>query len=135
MEHIKEVDLPSGSKLRIYNIPIDPATELVEAFAAELKMLKLDTSMTVTDLFKDALCSAISSPQIKQRIFKCMSFCTYDSGNGEFKIDKSTFEPLNARKDYLFVMFEVGKETIGPFTNDLALLFSKISELLGKSPA
>jgi hypothetical protein len=46
------------------------------------------------------------------------------------KIVEDTFEPAEARDDYLKVMFEIAKENVLPFTKSLYAEYSPILESL-----
>lgn len=117
--------LPSGAELVITVAPFAEAKALYQAFLKELKVLKFDpkTEMDV-NFFKDMFCAALSSKEIENALDVCMKRATY---NG-LKIDKDTFEPVEARDDYFAVCFEIAKENVLPFTKSLYAQYSPILE-------
>lgn len=132
MEETKEVKLPSGAVLKITPSPFSVSRALFQALLEELKALKLDPDAEVdVNLFKDIFCVGVSSKKIEACLAVCMRKVTYN----DLKIDDMTFEPVEAREDYLAVCFEVTKENIQPFTKSLYAQFSQVKELMGKLPA
>lgn len=133
---MKEIDLPSGAKLTITEAPFADARELYQAMLEEIKNIDLrvdDNSELATLLFlKDFFCYGFSSKKIEQCLEKCFIKCLYNSGEGDFKIDKNTFEPVNAREDYLTVCMEVAKENILPFMKSLYAKYKPLIEKIKK---
>lgn len=121
--------LPSGAELKITVGSFAESRALYQAILEEAKGLRVDfgTELDV-NLLKDLLCSVLSSKKVEACLFQCMRRATY---NG-IRIDESTFEPVEARQDYLEVCFEVAKENITPFTKSL---YAKFSPMLEKAKA
>lgn len=111
--------------------PFAEAKDLYQAFLKEGKQIKLEAKTELDhNFFKDALCSALSSKEVEEKVWACMRKCTYN----KLKIDDDTFEPEEAREDYFFVMFEVAKANVLPFTKGLSAKFGTlIGEILGKA--
>ena len=124
---MKTVKLPSGAVLKITPAPFAEARALYQAVMEELKSIKLDPTADVdVNLYKDLFCAGLASKKIEACLWECMKRVTYDSGPGDFKIDGSTFEPVEARQDYLQVCFEVAQENIEPFMKSLYAQYAKI---------
>ena len=112
----KEIDLPSGAKLRISLSAFAVSKALYQAVLEELKGLTLDPNADVdVNLFKDLFCAGFSSPKIEKCLNECMKKALYN----EKHIDSGTFEPLEAREDYMSVCWEVALFNILPFTKSL----------------
>lgn len=124
---VKSIVLPSGAKLDINVSPFPISRALYQAILDEAKALKLDakTEMDV-NFFKDLFCIGLSSKKIEACIEECFKRVTY---NGR-RIDSETFEPVEAREDYMTVCFEVAQENILPFTKTLMRQYSHILEKL-----
>lgn len=113
----KEIILPSGAKLGIALSTFSTSKELSKALLSELKVLKIDGSLELDYNFvKDILCTAIESDKIEQAILKCAERATY---NGS-RIDEDTFEPEEARQDYIPFLKEVAMLNIAPFMKNLS---------------
>jgi hypothetical protein len=127
-----KITLPSGSKLEITPLPYLKAWGVSQDVLKEIKKLELDIStlktidfqnlMAVDALtFTGPLCEILASERILEAAKTCMERCTY---NG-LKIDSDTFEKIEARQDFLPVVFSVLKENISPFFANLFSFFMK----------
>lgn len=124
-----EVVLPSGAKLKITPSSFAVAKDLFQAVTEEMKGLSISSSTEIDiNLFKDLFCSGLSSKKIEKCLWECMKKATYN----DLKITEDTFEPVEARQDYLQVMFEVAKENISPFMKSL---FASFGDILKKIPS
>lgn len=120
-----EKKLPSGATLKITVAPFHDAKALYQACLEELKFLKVDPNDEIdVNLFKDLFCAALSSKKIEVALKECLKRVTYN----DLKIDEQTFEPVEARQDYILVCFEVAKENIAPFAKSLYAEFAPILE-------
>lgn len=127
-----EVKLPSGAVLKITLAPFEDSRGLYQTLLEELKYLKLDMNAEIDgNLLKDIFCSGFSSKKVEAALWKCMLRATYNDA----KISIDTFEPAEAREDYLTVCFEVAKENIMPFTKSLYAKYSQVLEKLKPNPA
>lgn len=119
----KEVTLPSGAVLKLNSAPFKVSKALYQAVLEECKEVKIsfDTPIDV-NLIKDLFCTGFSSKKIEDALGKCFERCLY---NGQ-KITDETFEPENARQDYLQVCIEVAKENIDPFMKSLYAQYGDI---------
>ena len=119
--------LPSGAELEITPAPFKEAKALYMAVADELKGLRLNPEAEVdVNFFKDLFCTGLASKKIETALADCMKRVTY---NG-LKITDDTWEPLDARQDYLTACFEVAKENISPFTKSLSAQFGDVLQKL-----
>ena len=109
---MKEVKLPSGAVLKITPSPFATAKALYQTLLKEGRSIAVSSKTDLASIYKDLFCIGFSSPEVEAALWECMKRCTYDNGNGEFKIDDKTFEPLSSRDDYLSVCMEVAKENV-----------------------
>lgn len=127
MEQTKSVDLPSGATLRINLSKFAVSKALYLAVLEEAKNLELDPNVEVdTNLFKDMFCIGFSSKKIEGCLNECMKQALYNDA----RITEATFEPVDAREDYMTVCWEVALFNILPFTKSLSRQLSAISGLL-----
>lgn len=122
----KEVKLPSGAVLRIQPASFELAKNLYQVVLEEAKSLGLSADTELASIYKDLFCIGFSSKKIEAALNECLKVCTYDSGAGELKIGKDTFEPIEAREDYWQVCIEVAKENIYPFVKSLYVQYGDI---------
>lgn len=124
--------LPSGAKLEITPLPYLKAWGVSQVLAKEVEKIGLDMKefksidfknlLAVDALsFKNPLCALLASESILEAAKTCMERCTY---NG-LRIDEDTFERIEARQDFLPVVFSVLKENISPFFANLFSFFTK----------
>ncbi len=122
---MREVKLPSGAVLKITPSPFADAKALYQALLREARGLEFSPKMEIQTLYKDLFCIGFSSPEIEASLWKCFERCIYNSGKGDLKIDKDTFEPITAREDYMSVCVEVAKENVLPFAKSLYAEFQR----------
>ena len=109
---MKELTLTSGKKLEINDAPFAEAQELFEAVLEELRGIPMDGSAEMdANFYKDIFCTGFYSKKIKAALWKCMNRCLYDG----VKVVPATFEPVEARADYLSVCYEVMAENLSHF--------------------
>ena len=126
----EDITLPSGAKLKITLSPFAVSKALYQACLEELKSLKLDPNAEVDlNLFKDLFCAGFSSKRIEQCLDECMKRVHYN----DRKITPETFEPAEAREDYLQVCLEVALTNIRPFMKNLGQLSGRISEQVSQN--
>lgn len=119
------VTCPSGAQLTIYPAPFPDAKALYKALLREARGVAINSKMELQELYKELFCLGFSSDTIEKELWKCLVRCTYNSGKGDLKIDENTFEPLEARDDYMVVCMEVAKENVLPFVKSLYAEFQK----------
>lgn len=123
---MKEVKLPSGAVLKITLSPFKEAKALYQAILKEAKSVGVSKDMDVVALYKELFCVGFSSEEVEKHMWVCFQRCTYNSGKGDLRIDESTFEPLEARADYMQVCIEVMKENVLPFVKSLYAEYQRI---------
>ena len=133
--HITEFKCPSGAVLKIRPAPFADAKNLYQALLSELRDVSISTKMEMGELYKQLFCVGFSSPLIEEYLWKCLEKCTYNNGKGDLKIDKDTFEPLEARDDYMSICMEVTKENVSPFAKSLYAQYKHFVGMTDKSPA
>lgn len=121
---MKEVTLPSGKILSIQLAPFEDSRELQSAVLDELKGVEVNVSGQMENLAKNLFCSAFSSKRVEKALHKCMERALYDG----IKISRDTWEPAEARGDYMQACVEVAKENLLPFVKSL---FAEYGHLLG----
>lgn len=120
---MRTVTFENGVVLHVAPAPFEDAKALFQALMFEARSIPISGQREMGDMMKDLFTIGFSSPLIEEKLKACMSRCMY---NGS-KIDKDTFEPLEAREHYLAVCAEVAQENISPF---LKSLFAKFKEAL-----
>lgn len=114
--HEKKVKLPSGAELRIQLSSFGTGRAMYQAVCEELKSLKLDPEAEVdVNLKKDLFLAMMTSKKVESCVWACFEKCLYN----ESRISEETFEPIEARDDYITLCYEVAKENIAPFWKSL----------------
>lgn len=132
---MKEVELPSGAVLKLGTIPFDEANNLKKAVMREIKGIAIKNSKETMDLYKDYLCAAFASEEVEKALWECMKRCIYNSGSGDLKIDKDSFQSAKSREDYTTIQTEVGIEALTPFGKSLwQLLLRMLAFTEGATP-
>lgn len=116
---MKEVKLPSGATLKIALPPFEVSWALYQTILREAKTVAIVSKTEMASVYKDLFCIGFSSKEIERDLRECFKFCHYVDKRGELKIDKDTFEPVEARNDYMSVCMEVAKENVLPFVKSL----------------
>ncbi len=122
---MNEITLKSGAILVTQIAPFSSGSKLLKTLLRELKdvdiqLENLDLSQIASqdiNTLKNAVCQLLGSDVLEQAVFECMGRCSY---NG-LRIVRDTFEPENARQDYLPVAWEVIKVNLRPFFSGLDL--------------
>lgn len=123
----KKITLPSGAELVVTLAPFADGKALYQAMLEEIKGLKLDPKETIGEnLIKDLVCIGFSSKKIEAALDKCFQRVTYN----QLKVDKDTWESVEARGDYLQACIEVAKENILPFVKSLSAEFLPIFQMI-----
>lgn len=130
---MKEVKLPSGSLLKIGEIPFSEAKDLFESVLIEFKKTPFSSQTDLASVLKEVLCFAYASSNVEKAMKVVFGRCLYNSGKGDFKIDDSCFEPVHTREDYVIVYQEVLEHTLAPFMKNLSVVFARLSELMSFS--
>ncbi len=112
---MREVELPSGATLKVSPSTFANSKALYQAMLSELHEVKVDLAPNFADLIKEVFCRGFSSQRIESALWKCFPSCLY----GLSKITEETFEPVEARGDYMKVCMEVARENVDPFFKSL----------------
>lgn len=124
---MREVKLPSGAVLQITLPPFADSKELYQTVVGEFQRLGVSSEDEMdVNLWKNVFCTFVSSKKVEVALQPCLARATY---NG-LKIDVDTFEPVEARGDYLFVCYEVAMESVHPFAKSLYAKFETILKKL-----
>lgn len=128
---MKEIDLPSGAKLKIDMATFTASRALYQSFLEEMRGMKWNPSDEIdVNLFKDLFCSALSSKKVEACLWECMKKALYN----DLRITLDTFEPVEAREDYLRVCLEVAHYNVGPFMKNLFAELLNLYSTFAKSP-
>lgn len=127
---MREVKLPSGALLKIGLSPFAVGKSLYQAVLEDAKGVDFTGQTELAVLYRDLFCVAASSKKIEACLWECFKKCTYNSGNGDFRITEETFESVEARDDYLTVCVEVAKENILPFAKSLYAEYGHLFKLM-----
>jgi hypothetical protein len=79
---------------------------------------------------KNAIFQLLSSDALEAVVFQCMERCLYDGQ----KITRQTFEPEQARGDYLPIAWEVIRFNLSPFFSGLSFPSSPKPDQTAPSP-
>lgn len=121
-----QIQLKSGAMLELKMAPFSKGTKLFKVIAAELKGVEIELgdignlgSRDINSL-KNVVFQLIGSDALESAFFDVAQHSLH---NGQ-KIIRATFEPEDARGDYLSTAWEVIKFNIAPFLSglDLSLL-------------
>lgn len=123
---IETLDLKSGAKVEMEIASLSESAALRRSMAAEIvkadimiDLQKLDLkTISQADLagdvfnsIKNVLLVLVSSETVERQLFVCMRRCRYN----DVKITAETFEPKEARGDFLPIALEVIKINVLPF--------------------
>ena len=127
---IREIQLPSGSVLKVQPATFSESKNLYQAVLRDAKHLQFDAETEIgLSFLKDMFCTALSSNEIEKALEPCLKKALYN----DLAISVKTFEPVEARQDYIQVMFEVAKENILPFLpKDIYAKLSEVAKKLDK---
>ncbi len=120
MDSLKEVQLPSGAVLKVAPAPFAIARDLYQAILREMRGVTFATDGEVGGWIKDLFCASFSSKEIERILQECMKRCLYNDS----KFTDQTFEPIEAREDYVKVLAQVTMENVLPFMKSLFAEYS-----------
>ena len=146
---LKTYTAPSGAKVE-YNISgYSICWDLTKAILKSIRQggigPKLPSNLEgMKDLFgmdikelgglADIVIDIITSKEVEDLAYKCMTPATYSINGSTEKITRSTFEPEDRRGDFIFVAFEVVKENVRPFLSHLFSGLKGMSPKIATSP-
>lgn len=110
-QELREVTLPTGAVLKINDAPFKDAHALYQAVLKMLVFAEVPEGKEKRDVIKDYLPLTLASPEVHQAVMKCFERATYN----EKKITDATFEPIEARKDFVQACIEVQIQNLDPF--------------------
>lgn len=128
--------LKSGAELQLQIAAFSVSNKLFQAVINEIRLvdIKIDGVKSFEDLLtgdlngvKNVLLQIAGSKSVEMAIHECMKCCLYKG----VRLDAAkSFEPQDARQDYLPVAWEVMKFNLSPFFGGIDL-----SSMTGTSPA
>jgi len=127
--------LKSGAVLGLQIAEFDDSTALLDeillaSIGVPIAGFTIDENFNPSDIFKqdigslkDVIFKVISSKKVKEALWKCMASCTYAPAGTDVgeRINRGTFQSLEARADYFPVAGEVAVFNLSPFFKNLAL--------------
>lgn len=117
VDNIREVTLKSGTVLKINDAPFKDAHALYQSVLRMLVFQEVPEGKEKRDVVREYLPLSLSSTEVHQATMKCFQRCLY----GDQKITEATFEPLEARSDFVQACLEVQIQNLDPFLGGLAL--------------
>jgi len=129
-----EFTTKSGAPVVINPAPFEDALSLHNAVGNPVWGIKTDVGdgFSIDNTAQlHFMVSASTKPDVQALVMKCLSRSTY---KGQ-KIDKTTFEAVEAREDYMEVAVACIKENVSPFVNSLFSQFSGVLEAMKAKPA
>lgn len=120
---MKEVKLQSGATLGIGQTPFAESKALFQALMDEAKGIGFNSMTDQAALVKDLFCYTVSSKRVEAALWECLKRCTY---NG-LKIENATFEPEEARADFIDICMQVAEENLRPFMKGL---YAKLNQTI-----
>lgn len=133
------ITLESGAILTIQIAPFSLGWKLSQVIARELAQVRLELDASVdlkklggndVNTLKNVAFQLLQSETLERAVFACMEKCLY---NGQ-RITAQTFEPEDARQDYLPVAWEVIKVNLRPFVKNLGSLLSAAGAMNPSEP-
>ena len=125
-----EVTLISGAVLKGSIAEFAVGLELYQSMISVLGDVDIDPQDELNiKLLKSLMSKILSDKNLEKSIWACMSRMTYN----DQKITKDTFEPIEARQDYIEVLKEVALFNAAPFTKNLFVQFQTLLEMLEKN--
>jgi len=132
------ITLKSGSTLEIGIAPFSAGNRLMKTIARELATVQFDldasnlSSLSGQDInvLKNAIFQLVQSEAVETAVMECAKRCLY---NGQ-RITPQTFEPEEARQDYLPVVWEVMQANLSPFFKSLGLSWSTNAKPTSDAP-
>lgn len=116
------ITLSSGAILTIHQTPFSVSKSLYQALLEESKSVKIEFGTDLDlNLWKDLFIVAMTSKKVEACMWECLKRALY---NGE-KINEQTFEPVEARRDYMGVLVEVAKYNVTPFLESLRSAYAQ----------
>ena len=125
---MKEMTLGSGAVLKVGIVPFEDAKALYQTILEETRGVNFNSQVEFRSVLKDFFCIGFASKRVEAALWTCFKRCQYCDKRGEFKIDKDTFEPLEAREDYIEVCTLATTEILAPFSKGLFAAFKTLFE-------
>lgn len=116
MKETLKHELKSGATLRGSLAEFKKGRALYQAVAKAAKEIEVKASDDLNvNLIKSFFLEFLSNKEVEACIWDCMGKMLYNDS----KITEETFEPIEARQDYIEVMKEVAMFNAAPFTKNL----------------
>lgn len=116
------VKLPSGKELEITPTPFRISNALFKVFLEKSNQVEIKGQADLGNLVRQVFVVGLSEDKSEAALWDCMKYALYD----KLKIDKDTFEPIQAREDYMSVCWEVAHYNLAPFLKDLSALLERV---------
>ena len=137
MENLKKT-LESGSKIEVQRASWEVCNRLMKAVMREVETINIRLGATpgmkslaelqinddVLNTIKNVATRLIASDAVEAILWECFKVVTYNDA----RITRDTFEPEEARQDYLPLLKEVLEYNLAPFFKSLGSMWSGISQ-------
>lgn len=123
------VKLPSGKDLEITPTPFRVSNALFKAAIEKSNSVEVSGPGDILGLFRGVFLGGLADAKTESCLNECMKYALY----GGLKIDKDTFEPMEAREDYLTVCWEVAHHNVFPFLKNPSALFERVLQTAASS--
>lgn len=100
------------------HVSIGEVTKVAAGLTPEELLAKGDLPL---DTLKSLVCQFLASDAVEDALWECMKVCQYGPQGQTEKITPESFEPEDAREDYLPVAWEVMVLNLAPFFKSLDL--------------
>lgn len=126
----KEIKLTSGNILNATMVTFSDGRNLYQSIIAELNNLNIDVGDQIDiNFIKGIFCQLIISKEIEKNIWTCFNRTLYKKN----KITLETFEPIDARGDYIEACMEICWFNLEPFIGGLFVKLSGVTSRITDS--
>jgi hypothetical protein len=127
-----------GKELLITPSSFFEAKALEKAIARSLKGSRIDLPGSITEDVKSEnisdIINAVLGVAADDTVEACLFKCADRAVVGTEKVTREYFEPVEHRKHYYPIMYEVMMANVGPFFSGIALQFGDIIGKIGSTP-
>jgi hypothetical protein len=122
-----------GKELIITPAPFTDAMALQKSIGRALKGTRLDLPASITEDIKSEsmadIINAILGVVVDDAVETCLFKCAERAVVGTEKVTREYFEPVEHRKHYYTIMYEIIMVNVGPFFSGIA---SQYGDIIGK---
>jgi hypothetical protein len=120
---MERIDLPSGAVLEVDLLSYEKGWKVMQKLSKAFESLDIDLKgvdfkkLSEQDVlrFKNPICHLLADDKILEATKECFTKCLYNNQ----RIDSSTFDSKEARKDFVFAAFHALRCNLEPFFEGL----------------